>query len=100
MENVCQFLYKHSLLPESSADGTRVNVTFRAKRPVGLATRPPPPAPPPPLEHDAVFVGLMSAVDDTREQGWKDTLFHPFESPFVNDAPIVAAARYQTWLLA
>ena len=34
MENACQFLYKHSLLPEKGTAGVRVNLTFRSKRPV------------------------------------------------------------------
>jgi hypothetical protein len=27
-------------------------------------------------------------------------MFHPFESPFIDDSPEVAAARYRTWLCA
>ena len=122
MENACQFLYRHSLLPErslSAADGPRVNITFRSKtvtQPIphfsattsGLAlrvrvlTRGRQPAAPGADAADAareVFVGRMPGVDQ-RPRGFKDTMFTPFESPFVDDAPQVAAARYRRWLQA
>ena len=38
MENVCQFLYKHSLLPEPAVRGVRINLTFRCKAGVAPAT--------------------------------------------------------------
>lgn len=103
MENVCQLLYKHALLPEHSC-GPRINVTFRAKGTVEPATRPPPP---PSSEvraekdsRDRLFVGLAPDVDHRVGQGWKHVLYHPFETPFIDEAADVAAARYQTWLSA
>ena len=178
MENACQFLYRHSLLPElglPATAGPRVNLTFRSK----TATTPLYAAAPAalsalratrelatssysacqqvgstvwggrggnwsggrrrgtrvrvlqlddpvsvllawqPLSQRAheerpregvvgeaaveaaeeVFVGQMPGVDH-RPRGFKDTMFHPFESPFVDDPPRVAAARYRRWLLA
>lgn len=105
MENACQLLYKHALLPEHGIDGIRINATFRAKRPVELAKTPPPRQPPGPPQGSgsgkgAVPVGPAPGLDHRAAQSWKDTLYHPFESPFADDAPAVAAARYQTWLLA
>ena len=146
MENVCQFLYKHSLLPECGADGIRVNLTFRSKNPVRPA-RPAAPlvdaatqaqfqAPEPPSRpgpgpdastssnsagadagakvgdpsgitaslpaakmSDTTFVGMAPGVDH-RPAGWKNQLHHAFESPFVDDPPAQAAARYATWIQA
>ena len=123
MENACQFLYKHSLMPEKGAAGVRVNLTFRSKRPVkpgsssssrgssgssqatqGMPPSPPsttaasaqPPAPLPP-HAGTVCVGLATGVEQ-KPAGWKDKLHHPFESPFIDDTPDVAAARYASWL--
>lgn len=109
MENVCQFLYKHALLPEHGIQGVRINVTFRAKRGVPLALEPPPnvleagwaPHPTSAAPEGAANVGAgLPSAEQRREQGWKDKLQHPFESPFIDDAPAVAVARYQAWLMA
>jgi hypothetical protein len=126
MENACQMLYKHSLLPESFAGapdgdngpqnggvrtsnvGVRINLTFRSKRPVELALAP---FPRPLSSLSAIssskpdldcctFVGLTSIEQHVRAQGWKDQLLHhAFETPFVDDPPAIAAARYQTWFI-
>ena len=48
---------------------------------------------------DQIVVGLARGVDQ-KPAGWKDKLHHPFESPFIDDAPAVAAARYASWLQA
>jgi len=103
MENVCQLLYKHSLLPEYDAEGMRVNVTFRSKRPTALAIHPPPLPISITSEGKAgenIFVGLAPGVDHRCGVGWKAQVFHPFESPFVEESPAVAVACYQTWLQA
>ena len=109
MENACQFLYRHSFLPEQGADGVRVNLTFRSKQPVRPSPAETNPATEPALElvpepaEDAqgVFVGLMDSADDHVGIGgslcFKNMLHHPFESPFVADTPTVAAARYRAW---
>jgi len=124
MENSCQFLYRHSLLPEPglTADaGPRINLTFRSKTStvpaphaavsrlhLGSGTtvrvlskeelvRPAEAGGGPPQRQ--VYVGLMPGVSH-RPRGFKDTMFHAFESPFVDDAPAVAAARYRTWVCA
>lgn len=102
MENVCQFLYKHALLPERAC-GPRINVTFRAKGTVEPAEHPPLPAlleVPGEQGGREMFVGLAPDVDHRQDQGWKHTLYHPFETPFIDEAADVAAARYQTWLCA
>lgn len=125
MENACQFLYKHALLPEPSgtAEGVRVNLTFRCKAPL----RAPPMSPRAARPSAAVaaggparpggggipggtpakapgrrrrFVGLRTDVEQKKRGGWKNELHHPFESPFVDDPPLVAAARYGVWLRA
>ena len=139
----CQFLYKHSLLPERGADGIRVNLTFRSKNPVRPARHAPSSFRVQAQAHDApsraghgpdagttrdsagtdvsrvsgasslaaaaalsatsvsdtTFVGLAPGVDH-RPTGWKNQLHHPFESPFVDDPPAQAAARYATWIQA
>jgi len=106
MENSCQFLYKHSLLPAHDSDGLRINLTFRCRRPV-------PPSPRPmrlattagvrvttPTGTVSEAVPVSSVEDHKRMEGWKDHFVHAFESPFVDDEARVAATRYQSWLLA
>jgi hypothetical protein len=120
MENACQFLYRHALLPEAAhhiSAGPRVNLTFRSKTPTTPACpyRPlhrsraisavhvlsahadTPSTAARLLADGAVFVGRMPAVAH-RPRGFKDTLFHPFESPFIDDPAAVATARYRTWI--
>lgn len=95
------------MLQEKGVDGARVNLTFRSKQPVLPAKAAPvllqqvlsspfidgSSLPPP----SAVFVG--QAVE-TEEEKWKSKLHHPWESPFIDDLPTVAAARYAVWLCA
>ena len=110
--------YHHSLLPEpeggsahysAHAAGVRVNLTFRSKSTSAAAAAAAPraavPPPPPPLSGTGVFVGLASGVHHTpfapgSAVGFKQRLFHPFESPFVGDTAATAALRYRTWLTA
>ena len=119
MENATQLLYQHALLPEegsdaadaaagadADADGLRINLTFRSHRPTPEAAEP---SRPPAAANVAaaaaeasvaappVFVGLTAGVQHTHE-GFKQQLFHPFETPFVADAPDVAARRYRAWI--
>lgn len=128
MENATQLLYQHALLPEPPAGAggeplagsgageppaLRINLTFRSHLPTpaapprAAAPRPEPPPPDAPeLEPPAaratcrpVFVGLTPGVPHVRD-GFKQELHHPFETPFVDDAPELAARRYRAWLLA
>ena len=109
--------YHHSLLPEpeggsahysAHAAGVRVNLTFRSKSTSAAAAAAPRaavPPPPPPPSGTGVFVGLASGVHHTpfapgSAVGFKQRLFHPFESPFVGDTAATAALRYRTWLTA
>ncbi|EOD21697.1 hypothetical protein EMIHUDRAFT_207723 [Emiliania huxleyi CCMP1516] len=63
MENACQLLYHHSVLP-AEAPGVRINLTFRARTsPSGSAV------------------------------GFKQRLHHPFETPFVSDPAELGASR-------
>ena len=50
-------------------------------------------------EEGPIFVGLQPGVEH-KPTGWKGMLHHPFESPFVDDEPGIAAARYSSWLQA
>lgn len=113
MENACQFIYQHSLLPEADGEGdaepmgaTRINLTFRCKQKLTAQPAPYPRsgeasgselAPWQSAEH--VFVGLTPGVEHC-PAGWKEMLLHPFETPFVGDVASVAAARYRVWLRA
>lgn len=115
MENVSQLIYKHALIPEPMVTGLRVNLTFRQKSAVEPAVRPLPRALAQPAQdagHEGlttqagaqpvVFVGSVAQAKDdpSRANGWKQTLLHMFESPFVDDEPEMAAAKYQSWLLS
>ena len=64
MENVCQFLYKHSLLPEPAVRGVRINLTFRCKAGVAPATDPEPrPLP----QHPEVVQPTVAQLQSTLE---------------------------------
>ena len=122
MENACQLLYLHSLLPETmggvgaaAACGLRINLTFRSRKPTLAAPHAGVSGSGGGGGADAVaascgggvaergsppvFVGLTPGIDHTAG-GFKRELVHPFESVFVADEPAVAAARYKTWLLS
>jgi len=122
MENACQLLYHHSILPATGTEkGERVNLTFRANtgvEPYDARAAPPRAVPaataakfsaassaaaPLLTLSGPVFVGLTSAVDHTPKapgsaHGFKQRLHHPFETPFVTGGGEEAAARYRTWL--
>ncbi|CAE8647978.1 unnamed protein product, partial [Polarella glacialis] len=118
MENVCQLLYQHSLLPEPAwskkGKGVRVNLTFRSSNPtlpaekaLALTSAMPSAATGESeslpavggAQREPLFVGLTPNVSHTTK-GYKKELFHPFETPFTSDKADLASLRYRTWLLA
>ena len=95
---------------DGDGDGLRINLTFRSHRSTPEAVEPsrPPTAASAAAAEAAeaaeascsaapLCVGLTAGVQHLHE-GFKQQLFHPFETPFVTDAPDVAARRYRAWL--
>lgn len=69
--------------PEARSEATSVGIDARGTASEGFGTK---------------FVGLTAGVDH-QPAGWKGKLFHPFESPFINDAPRVAGDDFSTTMV-